>query len=681
MTRILLMMTTALVATPGLAQDEPVELPPLVLDSALRDERPLLDTPVAASAIEGEELERRQADDFEELIGDVPGVSIEGGPRAISQEPNIRGFQDEQIVLRFDGARFNFNQAHRGRFFVDPDIVQRVEVVRGGGSTLFGSGAIGGVISVETKDPADLLDPGQTVGARLRSGFATNGEIWSNSVTVYGDWGDFDALAFLGSRNFNKDLQSGDGQDIRNSRLDVLNGLIKFGFEPNSEHRLEFSLSEYDDGGTTPANSSSASTGDDVDRDALVQTFRLSWDYKPEGSDLIDMSAILYGNFLEIQEDRFSDGRLDKSNYDTIGFELVNRSSFDIGVPIDVVYGIEVLRDTQDGLRDGIPRLQFPDAEATTIGVFTEATFAVSESFDLITGVRYDRYDRDVDNPALADAEDDFLSPRVGFSYRPNANWQIFGNVARAFRAPTLTELYNDGVHFSSTGFAIGPGQFFSGVNQFVPNPNLKEERSTQYEIGARYENAGVWQPGDSLSFSANAYYADVKDFVDQTVTFIDFTTGTPGPGGVVFNGTTTSRNVDAEFWGLEAELDYDTGLWFAGATLTLPRGDARDGQSLGSLPQDRITAKLGFRPSDEWEFGARATFAADARNVPAGSPPGEAYQLLDLYAVWDPQSGPLENAVFRLGVDNLLDEQYIIYPNALAQPGRTFKLAATVTF
>ncbi|MEL7256723.1 MAG: TonB-dependent hemoglobin/transferrin/lactoferrin family receptor [Pseudomonadota bacterium] len=681
MRRSAIFVTTALVANAASSQEAPVELPTLFLDSALRDERALQDTPVAASVRQGEALERQQADTFEELIGDIPGVSIEGGPRAIAQEPNIRGFQDEQIVLRFDGARFNFNQAHRGRFFVDPDIVERVEVVRGGGSTLFGSGAIGGVISVDTKDAQDLLGPGQTVGARLRTGVSTNGLVFSNSATVYADWGQIDALAFLGSRNFSEDLESGDGVDIRNSRLDVLNGLVKFGYEPTNEHRLEFAFSQYDDDGTTPANSSSASTADDVDRDARVQTVRLSWDYAPEGSNLIDLSAILYANFLKITEDRFSDGRADQSNYDTIGFELVNRSRFGELMPVDMVYGFEVLRDTQDGLRDGAPRAQFPDAEATTIGVFAEATIAVSDQLDVIAGVRYDNYERDVDNPAFADAEDDFFSPRVGFSYRPNQSWQIFGNVARAFRAPTLTELYNDGVHFSSPGFPLGPGQFFSGVNNFVPNPNLREERSTQIEFGARFEETGVWQAGDSLSFSANAYYADVEDFIDQVVTFIDFTTGTPGPGGVVFNGTTTTRNIDAEIWGFEAELDYDAGSWFASAALSLPRGSAAGGEELGSIPQDRLVTTVGLRPNSAWTYGARLTLAGEQNDVPDGATPGEAYQLLDVFATWVPQEGPLEDVVFHIGVDNLFDENYQIFPNGLSQPGRTFKISTAITF
>ncbi|MEM9499587.1 MAG: TonB-dependent receptor plug domain-containing protein, partial [Pseudomonadota bacterium] len=239
MHRNTLYLSTALVAAGCAvsAQDIDFDLGTIELNSAFRDDRPLLDTPVSASVVEGERLARRQASDFQGLIGDVPGVSIGGGPRAIAQEPNIRGFTDDQIVLRFDGGRFNFNQAHRGRFFLDPDIVQRVEVIRGGGSTLYGSGALGGVISVETKDAADLLAPGQTVGGRLRFGYGTNGSEPSVSGTAFADWGKVDALVFLGSRQLNDDLVSGNGAIIPFSEFDQFTGLFKIGFEPTDEMR------------------------------------------------------------------------------------------------------------------------------------------------------------------------------------------------------------------------------------------------------------------------------------------------------------------------------------------------------------------------------------------------------------------------------------------------------------
>ncbi|MEL7177375.1 MAG: TonB-dependent receptor plug domain-containing protein, partial [Pseudomonadota bacterium] len=219
-----LLFTTAFMATSAAAQDNPVDLGTVTLNAGQRDERALLDSPVSATVIDRETLERRQAQDFNELIGDVPGVLIFGGPRSVSHTPSIRGFSDRQVVLRFDGGRMNFGQAHRGRFFLDPDLVQRVEVVRGGGSTLYGSGALGGVIAVETRDAADLLRPGQTTGARVSFGSSSNGDILKRNLSVYGDYGAVDFLAFIGDRRMGNNFEQGDdGPEIGASRVELQN--------------------------------------------------------------------------------------------------------------------------------------------------------------------------------------------------------------------------------------------------------------------------------------------------------------------------------------------------------------------------------------------------------------------------------------------------------------------------
>lgn len=661
-----LLLTSALVATtaPAAAQDLGFSLDTILLGSALRTDRALLDTPVAVTARSGEDLANRQATTFEELIGDIPGVSIGGGPRGLSQEPNIRGFTDDQIVLRFDGARFNFGQAHRGRFFVDPALVQQVEVVRGGGSTLFGSGALGGVISVDTVDAADLLAPGQTAGGRVTLGYGSNGGEVSASSTVFADLGAWDVLFSLAGRQVTEDLEGGGGLVVPFSQIDQGNGLFKLGFEPNADHRIELSYSVFRDTTLVPSNSNANPNAGNpvVDRDAEVRDVRLSWDFAPEGNDLIDLSVLFYANRLDITEARIPPGapRLDETRYDTMGLEVVNRSRLGDRLPIDLVYGFELFRDTQEGLRNGAPRLAFPNAEATTTGIFAEATLGLSQSLDLIAGLRYDTYDRDPNNPALASVSAEFLSPRIGLSFRPDDRWQVYGNLSRAFRAPSLSELYNSGLHF--------PGGGPIPNNFFVPNPNLQPEESTQIEIGARFDGVDVFRGGDRLSFAVNAYQARVDNYIEQRVD--------------VAAGTTTSVNVaSATLWGFEAEADYDAEAWFLGAGLAIARGASEAGSWLASIPQDRLTLEAGLRPWQDWELGARATFAADQDRVPAGAAVGEAYQLLDLYATWSPESGPLAGGNIRFGIDNVLDERYTIYPNALTQTGRSVEISATFTF
>ena len=120
----------------------PLILPEVTVFGAARNGRDLLETPSAVTVINGEEMDRLQPSTYENLMSDTPGVVIQGG-RGVAQEPNIRGFQDEQVVIRVDGTRQNFDLQHRGRFFVDPALLKQVEVLRGA-SAMFGSGALGG---------------------------------------------------------------------------------------------------------------------------------------------------------------------------------------------------------------------------------------------------------------------------------------------------------------------------------------------------------------------------------------------------------------------------------------------------------------------------------------------------------------------------------------------------------
>ena len=87
------------------------------------------------------------------------------------------------------------------------------------------------------------------------------------------------------------------------------------------------------------------------------------------------------------------------------------------------------------------------------------------------------------------------------------------------------------------------------------------------------------------------------------------------------------------------------------------------------------------MRPGAPWEIGVEATFAAKQDDVPEGSPPADSMDDVDLFGSWAPQAPQFEGAVLRAGIDNLFDEEYAIYPNGMNQPGRTFKITATVLF
>lgn len=656
--------------------DAAAVLPEIVVESAARDGRALLDTPSAVTVVDSAELERRQASTFEEVMGSETGATIYGGPRAIAQEPNIRGFADDQIVLRLDGARQNFGSAHRGRFFIDPDMIGRVEILRGGASALYGSGALGGAITMETKDAADFLDPGERFGGRLKLGWNSQGNAWLGSVAGAARQGPVEGVGFVAYRPMSRDLEDGDGQPIIDSDVDMMSGLAKVAFEPSLDHRFELKYQRYADDGKTPPNANvQGSPSNVVERDMLAQGGVFSWDWNPVYSTALDLTATAYVNDVDLSEDRIADGRLDETRLTTIGGEIVNRSSFTLGLPIRASYGIEAFEDTQEATRNGAARPQSPDATRRFMAGFAQAEVSVTDTVTLTPGLRYDYFELSPESAGFAERSESQLSPRIAVNWRPTPNSQLYASAARSFRAPDLTELYATGVHFASGGFPMGGGLTFTGVNEFIAAPDLKPERSTAFEIGGRYILDAFGGEGARLTLSANAYAANVSDYIDQTVNFIDFATFDPIANTV--GGSTTLRNVDAQFWGFEADAEYDAQAWFAKVGVTVPRGRAADGGALGSIPADRVVITGGFRPFEGVEIGARSTMADGQDDVPSTGTAAPGYVVFDVFASYE----PLDGLRFSARADNVFDRAYRVYPNGVNSQGVSFKLGASVDF
>src|SRR3546814_20966893 len=99
---------------------------------ATRTARPAYSTPAAVSIIDAERIAQIQPYGYADVFEGLPGVAIEGGPRRIAEEPPIRGFSDEQVVIRVDGTRPTFTETPRRRFLLDPELSQRPEAPRGG---------------------------------------------------------------------------------------------------------------------------------------------------------------------------------------------------------------------------------------------------------------------------------------------------------------------------------------------------------------------------------------------------------------------------------------------------------------------------------------------------------------------------------------------------------------------
>lgn len=662
-----------------------LDLEPIVV-AATRTERPQFTTPASISTVDRGAIERTQPYGFQDVFETVPGVNIQGGPRRIAEEPAIRGFADEQVVIRLDGTRQNFNKAHGGRFLLDPGLIRSIEVLRGASSAVYGSGALGGVFVIESVNGRDLTGGVDGAGLRLKAGYQSNGEEWAGYGTLYGQAGAFDGLVSIARRDVGEDLTDGAGDDIFATRDEIANGLVKIGFEPGRFHRIELSADRFENSGLNPTNANAAATPNTlVDRETERSSTRLRYTFDDPANRWMNLDVAAYRNTVDTLEFRLDDARTDRTDFETRGLEITNTTSFgpssgqlsgqasgqEARDGIRLTYGVELYGDEQSGTRNGADRPQFPGADVDYRAAFVQAELPLGDTVSLIPGVRYDEFEYTSDG-GIADRDDDRASPRVAIGWSPNADVYLWAEYAEAFRAPSLTELYADGVHFV---VPLGPGQVV--INEFVPTPDLKAEQADQVQAGVRWRRDDLFGTGLDFEVDMTAWRSDVDDFVDQFVQFIaGEPTFDPITQTLVFPGVTSNRNVDAELEGFEAIARLDGRSGWVQAGWTRVDGEGASGEELASIQPERASLGGGVYLLDrQLSLGAELVAARARDDVPEGTLETAGYGKTDLFANWTPAGGPLAGFEFRLALDNVFDKDYRIHPNGIDQPGRSVRL------
>jgi hemoglobin/transferrin/lactoferrin receptor protein len=228
--------------------------------SATRNEQNISSVPSTVTVQEREALDRQNVNTIRELVRYEPNVSVGGaGGRSSNSGYNIRGIDGDRILTQVDGVEvpdnfFNGPYAKTRRNYVDPEIVKRVEILRGPASALYGSSAIGGAVSYFTLDPDDIIKPGQDVGARLKTGYSSADESWLTSGTVAGRVQDVDGLLHLSQRN-GHEMESYDGNNATGlartganpEDARTTNVLAKLGWNYGDDNRLGLTYEKYKD--------------------------------------------------------------------------------------------------------------------------------------------------------------------------------------------------------------------------------------------------------------------------------------------------------------------------------------------------------------------------------------------------------------------------------------------------
>lgn len=662
-------------ATPGFAQQAtaPAEGAVTELDAitvlATKTKEETVDAKAAVSALRAGDLARIAPRRISDVFETLPGVD------ATSERPddpatsiNIRGLQDfGRVAVIVDGARQNYQRSGHnanGMFYLDPELISAVDVVRGPVANIYGSGAIGGVVSFDTKTAEDVLRAGEKAGVLLNGSAASNTGELMGSAFVAARQGDAADFIFGGVRRDSDDYKDGDGDKVESSGQTTDSGLAKLRLRPADGHEITLSgvasQSDYTNGtfGTTTPG-----TARRVQHDVETQTTSAKWAFTSPDNPLIDLSASAYWTHTQDDQKRLTSGAFgapagSKLSFDinTIGTDVHNTSRFAFGdVENTVTYGGDAFRD-KVAVDDqyGNNAAFTPSGRRTVSGAFAQWQ-AKYRWLELIGGLRYDDYDM---KSGPNKAHGDRLSPKGTVAITPLDWFSVYGTYAEGYRAPALSETVVDGTHP-----AVIPG-FPGSTFDILPNPNLKPEVGRTKELGVNVKYDGLFLADDRFRLKANVFRNDVSDYID-----IVQIAGTTPP---FFLPNFQYQNIaNARIKGFEFEGQYDAGRVYALFAYAWQKGRNRQtGGDLISVQPQKVSGTLGFRAFEQrldagvrWTWYGERNANAVVQNALTKTP---AFNRIDLYASY----AVTPDATAYVNINNLTDKKYTRYLSSDPSPG-----------
>ena len=652
---------------PGQTQ-QPVQLDPLTV-TGTKVPTPRSEVPATIDVITQQDLDRQQPQTVGDMLDNLPGVEVEGGPKGSQSQPNIRGFGGtgwgtNRVVTTLDGARQDVGAAHGGSMFFDPELLKQVEVLKGTGSTLYGSGAIGGVIALTTKDAADYLEDGDKYGFRTKAGYQSNNE--SPMVSQTFAWRPDAHVDFLGNYTWrtSSDYHNADGRRINNSSLDLNTGLMKLGINPAEGHRLELSGILYADNEDILATDvDNANQEYSAWHRIRKNTASAHYTFDSPTSDLVNLSATAYRDETEVTDDGKEYDRTSTAELTTTGLDVFNTFDFDTSWATHAfTLGTEYYHDAGKGRVNGEKQTQNPDATQDVVGIYAQYKITVFDQLSITPGLRWDYYATHPEGSAFDDRSDDRLSPKIGVDWQATEWVSVYGSYSQGYRAPSIREMYISGTHFAIGGPLN---------NVFVPNPNLKPESTKTWEGGLRLAFDDVLTQGDGLRVNGSYFDTRAKNFIDGDVV-MDFAT---------FTFTTTPVNVPrAHIRGAEIELNYDSDYVFFNGGWSRIRGDnLTDKVPLTSIPADKLFMTVGAKvPHLDLTFGVTDEYAWDQHRVDDDDLKVDGYNVVGLFAGWAPDEGILKGFRVDAGIDNLFNKDYERFLALEDAPGRNYRIAVS---
>jgi hemoglobin/transferrin/lactoferrin receptor protein len=656
-------------------------------------EKVAIDTPQAVTVVEQEEIDQKQAATVGEILRDIPGVNTSGSDRVLGQTFNIRGVgapesanEEGRIIVQVDGANKYYEQYRVGGFFAEPELYRRVEVLRGSASsTLYGSGALGGVILFETKDASDFIREGENGALRLKGGYTSSDQGGLGSAILAQRMGQDAEFLLAGTYRAADEYETGDGNVVRSSDFESWSGLAKGTFDVGEEGKLRLSYQQWDSDADDQdfAQLGTQTTFGTIDRHVIDRTAVVSYENPVSGNDMLDLKlSASYSDTTVEQTDASGNSAFrltclssvlfcdSEYAYRTWQLNAENRMEWQgeawenfLTVGVQTAHQTRVADVVRNG--DDLPVTFHPEGTDLKAGVFVQNEFIWDERLTLIPGVRVDWRWLEPDEAVIGGeaTEDTALSPKLAAHYKVTDWVAVFGSVAHTERFPSLDETFSTS----------------SSSSVFLPSLDLEKERSNNYELGFALSGYDLVQAGDAAQLKTTGFYNDITDLIA-----LNPARGPTMPGFI---------NVgEAEIYGFEVEAAYDSTHVFASAGYSYVEGkDKQTDEYLTTIAPHELSFTLGGKiPEHALRFGWRARFVADPQDERRRSDEpvivspsravsdryAEAFKVHDLFVSWTPEEGRFAGWDAQFGVENVFDKQYKEFLHNDPAKGRTFKVS-----
>lgn len=612
-------------------------------------EQQLQDAPASISVIDREQLERRHYRDLTDALRDVPGVIVTGGGAGDNgADISIRGMPAQYTLLLVDGRPRNSRESRpNGSAGFEQDwlpplpAIERIEVIRGPMSTLYGSDAIGGVINVITRKVAEEWHGELRLDTVLQEDGAS-GDSRQANVYLSG------ALVpdLLGLQVYGRASQR-DEDDILNGyedkRLQSLTARLTL--TPHQDHDIALEAGRTHQerrslvGRSAPAEGCRGGCTDsigDYSNEHLALSHSGRWGIGTSESHLQ----------REASENDSREMEITNTQARTSLLLPLGRHMLTLGAD----YEEESLDDrTSNRISD---RTQVSSSQW---GLFVEDEWLLTERWALTGGVRLD------DNENYGS----HLSPRLYSVFNLTPRWTLKGGVSTGYRSPSLREITPDWGQVSRGGNIYG-------------NPDLEPETSLNKELALLYRD------DNGLSAGLTLFHNDFEDKITRIACPISICTDGPNQFG---SDPTYRVNVDeAITQGAELHLTAPLGerLALTGSytfTDSEQKSGEYEGEPLTQLPRHQASLSLDWQASERLDQWTRVTYRGEESQPNTG--PSQSAIVAPSYTFVDAGLGYQLTPSARLnaGIYNLFDETITYDEYGYVEDGRRLWLGLNVSF